>query len=138
MIPVLRLHRFLPQQLFGCGKRIVQLVIQIVTVCDDDDCRIVHFGSGYELGRIKYHAQAFSRPLRMPDNASPFISACTRRLYGGLNRFVHCIILMIRRYFFLCYNLSDTGFCIGLFVFFKYRKVADKVKQCRGIQHPFE
>ena len=42
LIPVCRLHRFLPQELFGRGKGIKELIVQIVPVGDDEHGGVIH------------------------------------------------------------------------------------------------
>ena len=85
MSPVSRLFRRLSQELAAPSERTEQLIVQIVAVGNDDQCRVSHLRAPDDAPGVKCHSQAFARPLRVPDYAAAFVPVWARRLHGGIN-----------------------------------------------------
>src|SRR5437867_3958672 len=56
------------------GKCAKELIVKIVAVGDDNDCRILHCGMHHNATRIECHRQTLARALRVPDDANASIA----------------------------------------------------------------
>ena len=83
--------RCLPEKVFATSELPVKLVIQIVTVGDDNDSRA--FQCFLQIMSIEDHRQRFSAALCMPEDATLTVRhGC---VFCRLNRLFDCEILMI-------------------------------------------
>ena len=65
---IVRLHRILSEQVSRPGKRPKQLIVQIISVGNDDDRRIVQALD--DLPRVEHHGEALSRTLGVPNHTA--------------------------------------------------------------------
>ena len=86
MLSALSVLRSLSQKILASCKLTVELIIQVVSVCDHDDCRA--FQSLLQIVGIKHHRQWFSTALSVPENTAFAICyGCVLcRGYGLLDR----------------------------------------------------
>ena len=83
--------RRLTKKVFAAGELTVKLVIQVVTVCNDNDSRA--FQRFLQIMSIEDHRQRFSAALCMPEDAALTVRhGC---MFCRLNRLFDCEILMI-------------------------------------------
>ena len=57
-----------------------KLVVQVVTVGEDDDGGVLHLRLAHDGAGVEGHGQAFSRPLGMPDHPDAAVAGSTARL----------------------------------------------------------
>jgi hypothetical protein len=67
MVAVVGLHRLLPQQLFGSGEGVEELVVEIVAVGDDDDGGVVERLD--DFSGVEDHREGLAAALGVPDDA---------------------------------------------------------------------
>ena len=79
------------EKVLAAGELPVKLVIQIVTVGDDNDSRA--FQCFLQIMSIEDHRQRFSAALCMPEYAA--LTICHSCVFCRLNRLFDCKILMI-------------------------------------------
>ena len=90
--------RRLAQEVLAAGELAVELVIQVIAVCDHNDCRA--FQCFLQIVSIEHHRQRFSAALRVPEHAAFAIrDGC---LLGGSNRLLDGEILMVGGKHFEC------------------------------------
>ena len=107
------LYGHLAQEILTLGKLSIELVVQIVAVCNYHDGRLGEFT--LQQVSVEHHGKRFSAALRMPEHSN-----LTIILYGDfrtLNGFLYCKILMI----------SSKNFCGSCFVFREADKVLDNI-----------
>ena len=97
MCAALSMNRLLPQEILTLCKLPIQLVIQIITVCDDHNGRTVQ--CILQTMCIEYHRQGFSTALRMPEHAA--LTIRFRSASGRCYRLIDRKILMVS-----CQNLK--------------------------------
>jgi len=78
----LRLYRRLAQEFFAARKRAEELIVEIVSVGENDERRVGHLRFEDHSAGIEGHRKTFTRALRMPDNTDAPIA----RLATGLFR----------------------------------------------------
>ena len=74
LVPVLGLGRLLPQQLLAGGERAEELVVEVVAVGEDDECRVGHRRVRDDLAGVEGHRQALAAALGVPDDADPLVT----------------------------------------------------------------
>ena len=67
MLAAFGLHRTLPQEVAALLELRKELVVEVVAVGDDHDCRAVH--RLVQEMRVKHHRERLARSLRMPEHA---------------------------------------------------------------------
>ena len=80
----LRLHRRLAQKVLAARKGAKELVVQVVTVGEDDGGRVLHGRLADDGPGIEGHGQALARTLRMPDHPDAAVARLPTRLPFGL------------------------------------------------------
>ena len=91
MLAALRLLRRLPQEVSTPGKLAVELIVQIISVGDDNNGWA--FQSLLQIVGVENHRQGFPAALRMPENAA--LAVCLGRVLGGRDGLFDGEILMI-------------------------------------------
>jgi len=94
VLPALRLHRLLTQQLMAGREGAEQLVVQVQPVGEDDQRRVGHPRLLHELAGVERHREALAAALRVPDDADAMV--LLDRADGGLHCLVHGPVLMVR------------------------------------------
>ncbi len=115
-LPALRLHRHLAQHFVAALELAEELVVQVVAVGQQHQCRILHRRMPHDARGVEQHGKALAATLRVPDHAraavagfaavhpaSPVVPGLARRLIrshaAGAHRFldrcVHRMELMI-------------------------------------------
>ena len=104
-------------------KRIANLFVQFVTVCEDDDCGRT-FCTTANLLRQEQHRVAFAAPLRMPENAQLAIAKFA--VFVCFERLVYTKILVVAGE-----NLDRIS--IGMIV---KNEIRQQVKECFFFANP--
>ena len=74
-----------------------ELVVQIVSISQYDQRRIVHGGMEDDLASVKEHGKTFSRPLRMPDDTTTPVTVGTGRFYRRGDGLLDGVELVVAR-----------------------------------------
>ena len=107
MCAALSVNRLLPQEVLTLCKLPIQLVIQIVTVCDDHNGRTIQ--RILQTMCIENHRQGFSAALRMPEHAT--LTIRFRRASGRCHCLIDRKILMVscQNFELLCTLIRETN-----------------------------
>ena len=70
MRAICSLHRPLPNDLIASSECAEELIIEVIAVCDHEDCWIAHLRMKYEFSGTEHHRQALACPLRMPNDTA--------------------------------------------------------------------
>ncbi len=73
LCPIFHLDRSLAQQLLARREHAKELIVEVVSVRDDDDGRVLELRSEDELAREEGHGEALAGPLGVPDDAAPAV-----------------------------------------------------------------
>ena len=80
----LGLGRRLPQQVLAAGERPEELVVEVVSVRQHDDRRVLHRRLADDPSGVEGHGQALARALGVPDDTDPPITWIAARLSADL------------------------------------------------------
>src|SRR5437763_9499209 len=80
MLSAVRLLRLLSQQFVTTRECAEELVVEVVTVGQNHQRRILHCWLQYEPASIESHRQRFARALCVPDHSDPFVAESATRL----------------------------------------------------------
>ncbi len=129
MSPALGLHRLLTQQLLAPGKGPVELVIEVISVRDHNQCGILHRRVLDDAASIKGHREALARPLRMPNHARAPVAARAGRFHRGFHGKIHRVVLVIAR------HLLHEGAAAAIF---EHDEIADQIQEPAFVEHPLQ
>src|SRR5713101_7833432 len=80
VVAALGLHRLLTQQLVAPRERSEELIIQIVSIREHNDSRVLHLRLKDEPSRIEDHRQRLTRSLRVPNDTHTPVARRAARL----------------------------------------------------------
>ena len=127
MLAAFRLLRRLAQKVAVSSKSIKELIVQIISVGNNNYSWIVKVL--YQFSSIKNHRKGFSGSLSMPYNTGFFATTSFRRFNSAFYSLINRIILVISSDFLDCFNFYYLCLFVLGSALFKGYKITNIVEQ---------
>src|ERR1700738_2898997 len=85
----------LTQRFMATRERAEKLIVQVITISENDNRRILETGIKRQPSGVEDHRQTLTRSLRMPHHASAFVSISACRVNCRLDGMTHGVELVI-------------------------------------------